>query len=355
MEILITGQNYLLMIVFVFTTVGLIKEYQLFNSLFYYVKQVISSNKVLVGVLSALGGILPISGRVTVSAGLLDTIAPTKGSPGRAKYGIIDYIATHHYYVWSPLEKTILLPMAAFGMSYAALMATLWPLLTVSLLFIVLYIWLKVDESDVVVTPITDFNFKISEIVRNVVPMIVTIVALIHGAHAAWAFGLLTAYYCLICKEWSVKKLISYVNWEVIVLVALVIAFGNFVKLYNTEVTEFIKHSNFDITNPYDFVMISLVALISGLLFGSSSKFAALSVLLTQVFGFNYFIWFFALEYAGYLLSPAHKCLALGKSYFGTPIQDYLKALGLWALVIILTAGVILYSNTELQITKITA
>ena len=60
---------------------------------------------------SLLGGILPIPGRVALSAPLLDAIAPPDKKK-RSAFGVIDYLSTHHYYWWSPLEKTVVLPMA---------------------------------------------------------------------------------------------------------------------------------------------------------------------------------------------------------------------------------------------------
>ena len=113
-NVLLKDISYLWMIFFIMITAGLAKEYKLFSSAFAYVRNTFRSNKFVVVILSAIGGILPIEGRVTVSAGLLDTVAPRKG-PGREKLGIVDYLATHHYYLWSPLEKTVILPIAAFG------------------------------------------------------------------------------------------------------------------------------------------------------------------------------------------------------------------------------------------------
>ena len=337
---LLKGQEYLLMIIFVFMAVGLIKDNQLFNSFFFYIKQVVKSNRALIAILSAVGGLLPISGRVTVSAGMLDTVAPKRGQAGREHYGVVDYLSTHHYYLWSPLEATVLVPMAAFGLTWLAFMQIMWPLLVVTITLIILYILYAVKETDVVVTPITDFNFKISEIVRNVVPMIAAIAATIKGVDVAWAFGLLTLYYCLITRTWNIKKLLSYVNWEVIIIVAVIIAFGNYVKGYEKEITAYIKESSFDIKTLEGLLLVSTIAFSSSLLLGSSGRFVAMAVLLTQLYGQQYFLWFFALEYAGYLLSPAHKCVAVGKSYFGTPITKYYKILSLWAVLLISTGGI---------------
>lgn len=343
LKLIFNGQEYLLMIAFILVVVGLIKEHMLFNSTFYYIKQVVKDSRMLVALLSAIGGLLPISGRVTVSAGMLDTIAPKKGEPGRANYGIVDYLSTHHYYIWSPLEKTVIVPMAAFALTWTGLMQLLWPLLAVSAGLILFYIFYYIKEQDVIVTPIVDFDFKISDVIRNIVPMVAAVAATINGYSVSWAFGLLALYYCLLTKTWNIKKLLSYINWEIIIVVALIIIFGNYVKGYEKELTEFIKSTPFNFSSLSGTIYLSALALGSGFLLGSSSRFAAFTVLLTQLYGMQYFVWFFALEYAGYLLSPAHKCVAVGKTYFGTPLHKYVAVLGLWAVLLVITGGLLTF------------
>ena len=140
----------------------------------------VKSKKAVVAVVSALTGLLPIKGRVTVSAGMLDTLAPDKGCCGREKFGPIDYVSTHHYYFWSPLEKTVILPMAAFGLTYGAWIGIIWPLLAVTIAFILAYLIWGVKESDVILkdcqTPI-----KVSRITRYVFPYIAGVGAIIAG------------------------------------------------------------------------------------------------------------------------------------------------------------------------------
>ena len=104
-NVLLKDISYLWMIFLIMISAGLAKKYKLFAPAFAYVRNTFRSNKFVVVLLSAIGGILPIEGRVTVSAGLLDTVAPKEGH-GREKLGIVDYLATHHYYMWSPLEKS---------------------------------------------------------------------------------------------------------------------------------------------------------------------------------------------------------------------------------------------------------
>jgi hypothetical protein len=339
---LVDGLGYLWMVFFIMISAGLAKEYNLFAPAYAYVKNTFRSNKFVVVLLSAIGGILPIEGRVTVSAGLLDTVAPKCGH-GREKMGIVDYLSTHHYYMWSPLEKTVILPIAAFGLTYATFIGMIAPLLIVSLAFISWYIWYQVKEEEIVVTP---GNFKISAVLRDVLPMFVALGVYIWtgGEHHVFAiFGCLTLYYVIITQQWNYKKLLGYVNWSVLAWVAAVIIAGNFFKSHNADFITFIKGSAFDPHTLLGMVLISATGFIVSFLMGSSGKFIAIAVLMAQVFGVEYFLWFFAIDYSAYLLSPTHKCVMIGNRYFGTPFKTYYLALGSWAALLLATAGIITF------------
>jgi hypothetical protein len=314
---------------------GLAKEYALFAPAYAYVKNTFRSNKFVVVLLSAVGGILPIEGRVTVSAGLLDTVAPKCGH-GREKMGIVDYLATHHYYMWSPLEKTVILPIAAFGLTYATWISMIAPLLVVSIIFISWYIWNQVHEEDIVITP---GNFKISAVLRDTVPMFAAIGAYIYTNNYILCFSLLTLYYIIITQQWNFKKLLSYVNWEVLIVVGVVIMLGNYFKANSALFEGMIKGSALDPHTFVGMVIISAIGFATSFLMGSSGKFIAFAVLLAQLFGQEYFLWFFAVDYAAYLLSPTHKCVMVGNRYFGTPYKTYYLALGGWGLLLLATAG----------------
>lgn len=331
------GLEYLWMVFFIMISAGLAKEYNLFAPAYSYIKNTFGSNKFVVVILSAIGGILPIEGRVTVSAGLLDTVAPRCGH-GREKMGIIDYLATHHYYLWSPLEKTVILPIAAFGLTYAAFIGMIAPLLVVSLAFISWYIWNQVQDDDIV---IADSEFKISAVIRNVLPMFVALGIYIWGGgegHVFAIFGLLSLYYVLITQQWNPAKLLGYVNWSVLAWVAAVMILGNYFKSHNTEFLDYIKSSGLDPHTVTGMILISAFGFVASFLMGSSGKFIAVAVLMAQVFGIEYFLWFFAIDYSGYLLSPTHKCVTIGNRYFGTPLKTYYLALGAWVALLLTTA-----------------
>ena len=339
-KVLLKDISYLWMIFFIMISAGLAKEYNLFAPAFAYVRNTFRSNKFVVVILSAIGGILPIEGRVTVSAGLLDTVAPKEG-PGREKMGIVDYLSTHHYYLWSPLEKTVIIPIAAFGLTYSAWITQIAPLLIVSIFFISWYIWHQVHEEDIAISPV---NFKLSAVIRNSLPMFVAIGAYIYNNNFILCFGLLALYYIIITQQWNPKKLLGYINWEVLITVGVVIILGNYFKSQSGLFETYIKGSVVDPTTMAGMIIISCLGLVASFLMGSSGKFIALAVLMAQAFGIEYFLWFFAVDYVGYLLSPTHKCVMVGNRYFGTPVSTYYKALGVWSALMLITAGVITFA-----------
>ena len=339
--LLYKGQEYLLFIAFIMMTAGLIKEHNLFASAYAYIQKVFKSKRVIVGLMSAFTGILPISGRVTVSAGMLDTLAPPKGSKGREKFGIIDYLSTHHYYVWSPLEKTILVPMAALGLSYGAVLYNLLPLLIVSLGLVFAYIAFWVKEDDIELN-ISKEHFKVSQIIRNVFPFVVAIGVAIAGVNPVIVFGILTLYYCTLTLTWDWNKLLSFVDWKLLAWVALIIIVANITRENTDAVKSYLESTMFDINTVTGFITISALSLGSAFLFGSSGRFAAITTILTLVYGIEYFVWFFALDFIGYLVSPMHKCMAIGKLYFDTPWKRYANALGVWASLLVISGGLTL-------------
>lgn len=331
--------QYILMIVFIMMIAGLAKEFNLFSPIFNYIKNTFKSNKFVVVILSAIGGILPIEGRVTVSAGILDTIAPKK-TESRKKYGIIDYLSTHHYYLWSPLEKTVILPIAAFGLTYLSWLSLVWPLILVSLLFIFYYIHTQMKDIDI---EIKDTEFKMSAVVRNIFPLILTIALYIKTNNYIMCFGLLALYYMILTQTFNLKKLCSYINWEVICTVAIVIVLGSIIKTYDKQLQSYIMNLGIEPTGFISILIFTVLGFIFNFLMGSSSKFIAFAILTTSLLGMQYFLWFFVIDYVGYLLSPTHKCFAIGNRYFNTPLIEYTKAVSLWCLLLLITAGVITF------------
>jgi hypothetical protein len=342
MDFILKGQVYLFLIIFVMMIAGMIKDNNLFSDVFAFLKRSIKSNRAIVALFSALTGVLPIKGRVTVSAGLLDTLAP-KDKKKREKFGPIDFMSSHHYYFWSPIEKTVILPMAAFGLSYTAFLGIMWPLIAATFAYIIWYLVYMVKDTDIALVE-TKKKIKVSRITRYVFPYIMGVSAVIAGVNFLWAFGILTLYYIIVTQTFNWKKLLGYVDWKIIAWVALIIILANTTRLYTGEIKEFIGSTGVDMNSPVGFGAISLLAFGFAWILGSSSRFGAIMVILTSLYGLAYLPWFFAVDFAGYILSPMHKCVAIGKMYFGTSLSYYGKLLGGWALLLVAISGVMLYA-----------
>ena len=275
-------------------------------------------------VTSIFGGVLPIPGRVALSAPLLDAIAP-QDKRKRSAFGIIDYLSTHHYYWWSPLEKTVALPMAVLGISYWGFLSyTIVPLI-ICLAYTWWYIFSKVDPQSVVpdLSNIREFNWK--RALSGWAPFIATLWLLLAvGKGGAifffpWFFAM-ACYYSVLCKDWKWGK---YLDGQFAVIATVVLALGGIVKQIQGPVMEYLKSASPDMIIP-----VSIVAAVAAWIMGSSGIYAGMSSVLITIFGPQYMVWFLTTEYSGYLLSPAHKCLMIGQQYFGTPIRKYYKVVG---------------------------
>lgn len=234
-----------------------------------FLQRRIKSKRLLIALISAVSGILPIPGRVVISAGALDTLAPN--DERRKNYGIINYLSTHHYYLWSPLEATVLIPLSVLGISYFYFLSLIVPLLITIIGITLYYIFYVLKEEDIVINKV---EFKKESVVKNI-------------------------------------------KWDIVFLVALVIIVGNGIKMYSDTIVNFFM--SFD--NSIFFA--SLTAFATSFILGSSGKFAGITTLLVTIFGINYLPLFFSLGYSGYLISPTHKCLIITKRYFNLDMRLY--------------------------------
>lgn len=325
-----TNQFYLLYLIGVMICVGIIKEYNLFNGVYIWLNKHVKNRKLLVAIISCISGVLPVPGRCVVSAAMLDTVA-TKDKKRRQMFGILDYLCTHHYYFWSPLEKTVIIPMAALGLSYTGFLSLIWPLLLCYLAFVAYYIMFHVKEDDV------ELNIQDSQKSTKmpvILPLIGGIGAMCFSIPAWIIFPLLTLYYALITKC-SPKKWIRYINWKLVGMVFLLLGGTTLIKDSVAPLVEGLESATG--------VMLSLLPITFGLAFlmGSSSKFAGIVAVMCSLFGVQYLPLFFAVEFIGYLLSPFHKCVCISKMYFSTNLWMFYKPLFVLSAILLFASLIV--------------
>ena len=287
MEYLFNGLWYVGFLAAIMVLSAWAKKTNVFMPVYRWVALNVRSRRAVVAIISAISGILPIEGRVTVSAGFLDTIAPNDHR--RRIFGIIDYLSTHHYYFWSPLEKTVILPMAVLAIGYIDFLLLVWPLIVTCLAVGIFYIFFVLKEEDIAI-----------DLEKNVEPC---------------------------CDNHEV----TWIQWRILAMVAGVIVLGNFIKSFDTEMYEIVKNNG-------SIAVATILSFLFSFAMGSSSKYAGFVSILSTIFGPQYLPLFLAVDYAGYMLSPTHKCFTVGKTYFDTPVGEFYRAVGLLCISLILVA-----------------
>ena len=274
---LLSGLWYVLYLAIIMILSAWAKKTNFFTPVNRWIAKNVKSKRAVVVIISAITGVLPIEGRVTVSAGFLDTIAPNNSK--RRLYGIIDYLSTHHYYFWSPLEKTVILPMAVLGLSYFGFISLVAPLIITCLAVGLFYIFYVLKEEDVAI-----------DLEKN--------------------------------QTCDHKHETKWLDWKILAIVAGVIVLGNFIKSFDDQMMEIVRNNG-------SIAVATILSFLFSFAMGSSGKYAGFVSLLATVFGPQYLPLFLAVDYTGYMLSPMHKCFAIGKIYFDTPIEEFYKAIAL--------------------------
>jgi uncharacterized protein len=321
---------YLIYLLGIMVCVGIIKDHNLFGGFYNRLSRWIKNKKILVFFYSMVGGILPIPGRCVVSASLLDTIA-TKDKKKREVFGLIGYLSTHHYYFWSPLEETVILPVAALGLSYLSFLQLIFPLLAVYVIFLLVYMAFFLKEDDI------ELEIKESnQSALHILPLLLGIVALICGIAPWIVFAIIPFYYIFATGTFDMQKLIGYVNWKLMGSLAVVLILAHWTKAYAAPVVAALGSG-------FGGMLLFAVAVgwILAFAMGSSSKFAGIVAVFCSSFGVAYLPLFFATEFSAYFLSPTHKCVVISKEYFGTNLKKFYGVLSAVAILIVIT-GIIL-------------
>ena len=146
----------------------------------------------------------------------------------------------------------------------------------------------------------------------------------------------------IVTKTFDIPKLLKYVDWKLVAWVALIICLANIVRTNTNEIKDFLGNTGLDINTLSGFTILSLLSFAGAFALGSSSRFGAITVILSSIYGIEYLPWFFAVDFVGYLVSPMHKCVAIGMLYFGTKLRYYMAILGGWGGLVILAGGLTL-------------
>jgi hypothetical protein len=315
------GQEFVLFLVIIMITTNIIKENMLMIDLLGVFGKYIKNTKIAVFLTSMFFGILPIPGRIVLGSSMINSLSKEKMS---YKIGVLEYLSTHHYYFWSPLEKTVIVPMSILGISYAYYISVVWPVILLSILFLAIYLWLFIKEEDINIKFPTQFLWK--NIFLYVLPILIFILIIFFTEMLVLSSVGLLLYYSFMVKLSfeDLKRHINSINFKLIFLLMSTIVIGNI-----------IKESGFNIVDQKLLISALIVSFVYSFLLGSSSKYAMISALLISAFGLEYMLLFLVVDFAGYILSPTHKCFWVALSYYEIQVKKFVFVIVLWLSILL--------------------
>lgn len=285
------------------------------------------SNRTILYIVSTISGILPVPGRTAVSNVVLDTMQDK--NVNNTQWGILSYLATHHYYLWSPIEKSVLISMSVLGITYGTFLKYMIPVIVLYQIVTLVYIlkFIPIDSVHFKKSDAINFSklFDAGLFMAGIMLCVFTSLNL-----AGMLCGL--AIYYAIKYHLSIGEILKNTNWKLLIFVAGVVCLGVMLHSYEASFMDYIKVLQ---QSHVSIILIVAVCMAFSITMGSSSKFAAISALMTTIFGMQYFVLFYIADFCGYLLSPTHKCVAMAKEYYGTPFKNFYGVVSVMCITLI--------------------
>ena len=301
------------------------KEHQVLDGLYLVIRRVVTNDQLFILIMSTIYGILPVPGRISIATGMFDTC--TSKSKPREELGILAYISTHHYYLWSPLEKSVIIVLASAGITYMQFLNYMG-------IYIAMMIAMTVYYVTFVMKPVEILNFKNTGSPRVLDPVILVSGVIVCCFDLVDVKSFFPVYCLYVMCRYKVLNIITRIDWKLILVAAVIIALSTVVKSHSDQLLDILNM----MTTQYGLHVALIASFCAALLLGSSSKFAAITALMVSIYGVAYLPIFYIFDFCGYLLSPSHKCVHIGRLYFKTKLVAFYKVVGIITLILMLTS-----------------
>lgn len=317
-----------------------------------FLKKIRVKNKRLnLALLYSISWILPLPGRVVATAPLLSSMT-NNSQESKSRLGVMNYVIAHHYYLWSPIEESVVIILAATWISYLWFLQMTLPFLITYFAFTLWMLFKYVKDEDLEWMKTSIYPKWNPYSAWMVLPFVIGIVQFVYFSWddgvwldvvwGTWVFSwsdfigvsimaIIALFYVLITKT-KFSTALSYIKWKSLILLAVVIVIGNIIKSHNSDIKDFITTlSNSSV------LIVCLVGWLASFAMWSSWKYAWLTALMSKVVWIQYLPIIFAFDFVGYLLAPTHKCIAMSCSYFWTSTKEMYKWLVMigWSIIIV--------------------
>lgn len=332
-KILTSVAGMIAMLVIVMTIAGVLKETGAMTGMYSYLKPRVKSKRGLVALMSLMFGVMPVPGRICFTCSILDSVQDK--TRNNQKMGIIAHLASHHYYLWSPLEKAIIIVCGVLGISYVSFISTMWLPAAIMVAFSLVYIFNFVSEDEIYLKEAATYSdIDARGLWASTVLFIALGVAATFPAYTWYIFGTYAAGLVVYAKtfklEWLDFKTIGFACGAVIL--------GSIIGSYQKEAMIFLE----PFIKGHAIGALVILSFLLAFAMGSSAKYAAICGAIVKVIGIKFLPLFYLAEFAGYLMSPSHDCVAIAKSYFKTPVGMFFVPLVTLSIILVLYGVLVL-------------
>ena len=288
LQSIILNQQYVLVLLLVFCIISIYKNYNILGS----VNPTPFKGKLII----LLSGLLPVPGRIVLCKSLIDVMSGVSDK----RTNLTAYISTHHYYFWSPLEKSVVILLGGLSITYVQFINHLLIPIIMYLGFMLYYICtLKLK----IVSKHTENK------VSGGFDILLLLLCLIISCFADVIIVSLSCYLMyLLIKYKPGWKFLKDVDVSTLVYVSIILIISCVVKHNIVYIHEYLNKVQGDL------YLAMLLSFIFSFMLGSSSKFSGLCLLMTIIYGLDYMCIFYVIDFSGYMLSPTHKCTLVAQS-----------------------------------------
>jgi integral membrane protein (TIGR00529 family) len=336
---LVFASFFIILMSILYKETGLV--YDLTRSLGGFIK----NSKVIIAMLPAIIGLIPVAGGALLSAPIVDDEAKKLGL-NESKKAFVNIWFRHAIIPVYPLTQFIILTAVLTQTSIDELIIR-QVLVVLVMIAVGYFISLRKIQNQKTGAKIIEANHKteLKQLLISFLPIIVTVVLAVTNVNFAVSTlaGVITILTITKTKITVIKKTLkNKAVWEVTLAAFAAMLFKNVTIASSTSEILGTTLSNM---NMPEILLLSVVPAILGFLMGSPSAAIALSVPIlaeTVVFIPKTTSLLFISAYLGYIIAPTHLCLIFTAQYFNSSINRSFKYL-IPATVISMTTALITY------------
>lgn len=338
------NQKLILTLFFILILANVMGETKQLERIVLLSRSVIKNPKIVLAIMPAFIGFLPIPGGALFSAPLVEkTDVDSEINPSMRSF--INYWFRHVWEYFFPLYPEVILAISITKIPLPRFIVMQLPLSIVAIAigFIVMS---RIKISNNIINNSNNGDWK--ALVLYALPILLPIVLILLGL-TSWLSIMIGVLISLVINKKDsliiLDKILRRFPWDVILNVIGVVVFKSFIE--NTggipQVVQFFTQHNF----PFILIITIapfLVGLFSGMGIVPIGVTFPLIIPFTRPENFNVSIMLaFACGFMGVMLSPAHLCLVVSNQYFNADIQKVYRLLMVPVMSILFTALFIFY------------